>query len=504
MSSAILATVAKRLPELDRLDTDLLYWNGDDMRLLFEACLTLTHLSVHELTGQAMKAIADLAALDRPGAKRLERFKCVHGRFEPAELVHFCAHFPNLIELSVPVQQFLSSKDLINIASHCTRIQVFNANFCLGLASAGFQAIFSANPGLTVLDLGMTEVTDQDIALVATHCPKLNKLMLPFCGNVTHHSIKQIVRHCDQLEYLDISWCDRVMLSIFENDGGEDDSQRQEPQNEEETSEDSKMMPAVDSAVQTDSQGSSLQSQRRPPRPCWKCTRLKHLDISGIHATYTEDTDSTPAAPSFLPAMYAQLAELSHLEFLNMSGLVFSLRLNPLALEAFANDRLSHLETLNINPMKERLPWSDLVAIGNLFLRLQDFRFKKRDISTEEIGVGLEKRGSDAAVPSRPPECAGPDAKTTQSGTPGPSGDSDTSTEGTGRTVEATLRSGLKISIKLRSSADGDESEEDEGALGMGFPFGIPQPFIGGGDDGDDPSQDQDHPSVIDDSRTTM
>ncbi|KAG0260935.1 F-box and leucine-rich repeat protein 4 [Actinomortierella ambigua] len=500
-SNIIATTVAKRLPRLNRLDTDLLYWNADDMRTLFESCLTLTHLSVHELTSNVMMAIADLTRQDRSGAKRLERFKCVHGRFEPGELVDFCAFFPDLVELSVPVQQFLTSKDLIGVALHCTRLEILNVNFCLGLASTGFQAIFSANPGLTELNLGMTDVRDQDIALVATHCPRLKSLILPFCGNVTHKSIKQIVRRCDRLEHLDISWCDRVMLSIFEDnddgddDGGDDDDdgKAEDKRNGDHNgSEETAITPIVASEEPVLPGSSSSLQPRKRHRPFWVCTRLKHLDISGIHTTYTGDTEDAPTAPNFLPAMYAQLAELRQLEFLNMSGLVFSLRLNPLAMEAFANDQLSHLETLDIKPMKERLPWFDLVAIGNLFPRLRDLRFKRRDIFMQEEELAIEKRRQVESKVGE--EATSSEAGYTQSPSPGPSsgsGSSDNDSEGkTRHIVDATLRSGLQISLRLCSlTGDGDESDgEDEanagGLFGMGIPFGFPPP----GEDGEDSS----------------
>ncbi|KAG0243091.1 F-box and leucine-rich repeat protein 4 [Actinomortierella wolfii] len=495
MSSSILATtVAKRLPGLLRLDTDLLYWNEDDVRSLFISCTSLTHLSVHELTSKPLKAITDVIRQERSGAKQLERFKCVHGRFEPVELIDFVAHLPGLVELSVPVNQFLTSKDLIGIASHCTRLEVFSVNFCLGLSTTGFQAIIGANPRLQVLDLGMTEVADQDIALVAAHCPGLVSLSLPFCGNVTHESIKQIVRRCDKLEHLDISWCDRVMLSLFENDNEDEekdcDGQQERQEGERsnsssngegghKSSEDASSPATGDAPV---SQGYIPPRRQSSPRPFWVCQRLKYLDISGIHATYTEDAESSPTAASLLPAMYAQLAALRQLVTLNMSGLGFSLRLNPLACEAFEHDRLNHLEQLSLRPMKERLPWSDLVTVGNLFPRLRVFRFKSKDIVTEDLGSEnqeVESKDSDVGVPLRDTIAK---VQNTQSAsaiaTVPPTSDIGLKniTCNQARVIVARLRSGLEISVKARSSVDGNESDMDEEAFG-GVPFGMGSSF---------------------------
>ncbi|KAF9110363.1 hypothetical protein BGX27_006458 [Mortierella sp. AM989] len=318
--SNIVLTIAEHATQLKQLDTDIKDWDTDDMTVLLATCPNLRHITGHNFTGKVLQAIAAAQPL-------LDGIGCTHPRFDDDEMISFAQQFPNLLQLSVSFHQFLTSKALISLAMHCQKIEQLEFHFCLCLQSDGFQAAFRAFNNLRILNLGPSEVHDDDIALVSTHCPNLEVLKLPFCSNITHVSILAIVHSCRGLQHLDISWCDKVLLSIF--------------------------------------------NQEIP----WVCSDLRYLDISGINASYSIDTSMSL---EFLRSMYHQLSILTRLQHLILSGYEFSLRLLEVGGPYLA--QLERLETLNISKLKTPISWNDMIRIGNLFLGLKRFQYQNSDV----------------------------------------------------------------------------------------------------------------------------
>ncbi|KAG0362489.1 hypothetical protein BC939DRAFT_437335 [Gamsiella multidivaricata] len=320
IKSNIARTIAAHSKQLKQLETDILNWESDDMADLLTACPNLRQIAGHNFSGDILKAIARTQPT-------LDRLDCTHPRFDDEELIAFVKQFPDLLQLSVSLHQFLTTKALIGIAQHCQKIEHLGFHFCLGLQSVGFQAIFQVSTNLRVLDLGPSEVRNPDIALVAAQCPSLETLKLPFCANITHESIIAIVHSCQHLRHLDLSWCDKVLLSIFDMEAP------------------------------------------------WVCEKLQYLDISGIHALYSVEASM---ASALLPSMYHQLSLLTQLQHLKISGHGFSLRLLDLGRPALSN--LRHLETLDVSKLKNPIPWRGMIEIGNLFPGLKEFQFRSSDV----------------------------------------------------------------------------------------------------------------------------
>ncbi|KAF9981180.1 hypothetical protein BGZ75_007555 [Mortierella antarctica] len=318
--SSIVSTIAKHCVHLKQFETDIFDWNAEDMSALLRACPELRQISGHDFTGKVLEAIAT-------SQPRLNRIACTHPRFDDDELVAFAKHFPDLLQLSVSLHQFLTERALVGVATHCLKLEILNFHFCLGLASTGFRTILQVSSNLRFLDLGLTEVRDSEIQLVATQCPELKSLRLPFCSYITHESISAIVRSSRRLEYLDISWCDQVQLLIFNDDAP------------------------------------------------WVCHELRHLDISGIHANYTAEAH-TPSA--LLPMMYRQMSFLPKLEYLKMSGHGFSLRLLEVGRPFLSS--LTRLQKLDISKIRYPMEWKDIVEVGNLFPSLKEFQFRTSDV----------------------------------------------------------------------------------------------------------------------------
>ncbi|KAG0039779.1 Cleavage polyadenylation factor subunit clp1 [Podila clonocystis] len=321
IKSTLLSTVAIHAKNLKQFDTDLLEWDPADVTVLLKGCPALTQIAGHNFAGNILQAIAQTPP------QQLCKIDCTHPRFDDEELVEFASHF----QLSVSLHQFLTAKALMGVAQYCHKLEHINFHFCLSLQSNGFRALLDVSPNLRVLDLGLTEVLDCDIALVAAQCPKLETLKLPFCSHITEASIRAIVSSCSQLLHLDVSFCDKVLLSIFD------------------------------------------------ANTTWACEGLDHLDISGIHGSYAVDVTR---ACTLLPAMYRQLGRLTLLRYLKLSGHGFSLQMLEVGRSELS--KLKKLKTLEISKLRKPLPWKDLVEIGNLFPRLTEFQFRSSDVIPPE------------------------------------------------------------------------------------------------------------------------
>ncbi|KAF8928142.1 hypothetical protein BGZ47_001798 [Haplosporangium gracile] len=341
VKSSILTTVIGRYGKrLQQFETNLLNWEPSDMAYLLKGCSQIRHLSGHNFTGNLLQAIAETQPL-------LSKIDCTHPRFDDDELISFAKQFPNLLRLSVSLHQFMTAKALIGVADYCSQLEYLNFHFCLSLQSNGFQALLAVSPNLRFLDLGLTEVHDADIILVANQCPQLESLKLPFCGNLTQMSIRAIVQSCTRLVHMDLSFCDKIMLTIFGD-------------------------PSLSSSSSPSSFSSSQPSLSYSP---WVCSGLQYLDISGIHASYSADTS---VASALLPAMYRQLGLLIDLRTLKLSGHGFSLQLLEQGRTGLS--KLTRLERLDIAKLRNSLPWATIIEIGNLFPRLTELQFRSNDV----------------------------------------------------------------------------------------------------------------------------
>ncbi|KAG0285667.1 hypothetical protein BGZ97_007708 [Linnemannia gamsii] len=354
VKSSILTTViGKYGKKLQQFETNLLNWESSDMAHLLLGCSQIRHLSGYNFTGDLLQAIAKSQPL-------LSDIDCTHPRFDDDELIAFAKQFPNLLRLSVKLHQFLTAKALIGVANYCFQIEHLNFHFCLSLQSNGFQALLAVSPNLRFLDLGLTEVHDADIVLVANRCPQLESLKLPFCGNLTQTSIRAIVQSCTRLLHLDLSFCDKIMLTIFGN-------------------------PSLASSSSSSPSASSSSSPSLPYLP-WVCLGLQYLDISGIHASYSADTS---VASALLPAMYHQIGLLTDLRTLKLSGHGFSLQLLEQGRTGLSE--LKKLERLDIAKLRNPLPWATIIEIGNLFPKLTELQFRSNDVIPPQATIEQEQ-----------------------------------------------------------------------------------------------------------------
>jgi len=467
LKSSIVRTVAEHAKQLREFETDLLDWESEDVAALLRACPNVRLIAGNYFTGDVLKAIATT----QPALTRIDS---THPIFDDNDFITFVQQLPDLVQLCVSSHQGLTTKALFAIAEYCHKIEHLGFHFCLSLQSSGFQALFKVCPNLRVLDLGLSGTYDADITLVAAQCPNLEKLKLPFCSNLTHTSILAIVQSCRHLKYLDISWCERVLLSIF-----------------------------------------------NPATP-WACENLRYLDISGIHASFEAEAS---VASTFLPSMYQQLGRFKHLEQLKLSGLKFSLCLLDQGRPYLSG--LRRLEILDITKLMNPLPWKTLIEIGNWYPWLKDYQFRSSDVippreilemaAMEEIPngyvlgepsagawlqstkAGLESMTGvengdqySSTATSDTSDTSPPSSKRKRSRSPSPSPSSYSSSscaEGehfkeqaevsrynksvvVDGIVKTRLRSGLEISFRI--SGEEEEGSEDDTPFSGGFPGGKP------------------------------
>ncbi|KAF9433338.1 hypothetical protein BGZ76_009578 [Entomortierella beljakovae] len=315
-NSALVYVISCLSKKLKQLDTGLMEWNPKNLEMLLKSCPDLCYLYGHHFTTQDLQAIAST----QPA---FQGIGCTHPRFEENELVLFAKQVPELTQLSMSFHQFLTSSTLIGIASHCSKLERLEFHFCLSIGTGGFEALFKASRNLRILDLGPSEVRDEDITILATNCPKLEFLRLPYCGGLTHVGIASIVHSCPKLEVLDINWCHNVSLAMFDDE-----------------------------------------------KP-WVCKDLRYLDISGINANSSADEMTTAQS---LEKMYRQMSSLTQLQNLSLSGHDFSLRLIEIGLPYLA--QLRKLDTLYLLKQKDSISWDDLITIGNLFPNLKQLEFQ--------------------------------------------------------------------------------------------------------------------------------
>ncbi|KAG0227021.1 hypothetical protein B0O80DRAFT_63378 [Mortierella sp. GBAus27b] len=368
LHSKVVRTVAEHAKQLKEFETDILNWEPEDMTTLLVACPNIRMIAGHRFSGEILKAIAN----SQPQLKRID---CTHPTFDDNDLIAFVEKFPNLAQLCVSMHQDLSTKALVAIAQNCHKIEHLGFHFCLGLQSLGFQAIFSVSPRLRILDLGPSDVRDPDIALVAAQCPLLETLKLPFCSNITHQSILAIVQSCRHLKHLDISWCDSVLLSIF--------------------------------------------NTAAP----WVCEGLQYLDISGIHAMFCDGSDPGSLPSALLPLMYEQLSRFVQLRHLKLSGHSFPIRLLDVGRPYMI--KLSQLETLDVAKLKNPIPWKDMIEIGNWFPRLRELQFRSSDVISPLSVIHMttiegSSKGYKQSKPL-PMDIVGSEAEATGSGSVDPS-----------------------------------------------------------------------------------
>eukprot|EP00899_Mesostigma_viride_P008359 jgi/Mesvir1/17524/Mv08778-RA.1 len=113
-----------------------------------------------------------------------------------------------------------SSMDVL--AEYCPRLRRVNLSCCTDITDAGIRQLVKGCRQLQRIDLCKTSVTDAGITAIANHCAELRHLDAAFCVGMTDASLSLLARRCkDRLEHLGLEGCrsigDEGMLAVAEN-----------------------------------------------------------------------------------------------------------------------------------------------------------------------------------------------------------------------------------------------------------------------------------------------
>eukprot|EP00899_Mesostigma_viride_P007993 jgi/Mesvir1/17195/Mv07615-RA.1 len=172
-------------------------------------------LSNSGIEGEGVRAIA-------AHARELRCLEVACGGLTVEDVVAIAQGCPNLEELDVSQSADCGTKEAINaIVCHCTKLRAFKAEGC-GLDDDEVALLITERGRqLRVLDVSrglFLRISDKTLALVASHCPQLEKIALRGC-RVTNDGVRLLASGCKNLRHLDVKSCVRVTqasLDLFE------------------------------------------------------------------------------------------------------------------------------------------------------------------------------------------------------------------------------------------------------------------------------------------------
>lgn len=199
-----LAALADGVPGLQELhvhDTDV---EGDTaMERVFDCCGTLKVFD-----GAMCSRLTDriIHLLTRNGS--LVKLDVGYDSRLTSESVASIARCVNLRELSLTSWGSLRDEDLALLAASCPRLELLKVPFCSAITDAGLCAVAAGCTSLKDLDvlgvhLRKTRVTDASLDALATHCPRLEKISVGRTM-VTDAGLIKLFRACPGLEVVDV------------------------------------------------------------------------------------------------------------------------------------------------------------------------------------------------------------------------------------------------------------------------------------------------------------
>jgi len=104
-------------------------------------------------------------------------------------------------------------EELLKIDQYGLCIKTLDISWMDGVNDILLSQLIPKYPKLERLDISNCyEVTDTGIITISTHCQYLIVLDISQCFRITANSLNQIVIHCPQLRYLNVENCDYITL----------------------------------------------------------------------------------------------------------------------------------------------------------------------------------------------------------------------------------------------------------------------------------------------------
>ncbi|KAG0213896.1 hypothetical protein BGX28_003320 [Mortierella sp. GBA30] len=207
--SAIEETLYSTLPENWLL---ILLQNAPKLHTL---CLSGKKTSSPFVTSQAFRKLAS-ANMVHPGLENLDLSDCTDVR-EPT-LKSLATFFPNLVSINLSRTSGVTDTAVALIVDKCQYLETINLSYCRQLTDLGlFSVAKFCRRNLRVLHLtGNLKMTNASLLAVAKHCPRIEKLYLGECSQITDAALEWIVRSSSStsLKELELHRCDKVMFGL--------------------------------------------------------------------------------------------------------------------------------------------------------------------------------------------------------------------------------------------------------------------------------------------------
>ncbi|KAF9183246.1 hypothetical protein BGZ51_004168 [Haplosporangium sp. Z 767] len=182
---------------------------------LHTLCLSGKKTSSPFVQSQAFRKLT-AASLVHPGMENLDLSDCTDMR-EPI-LKSLAIFFPNLVSLNLCRASGVTDTAVALIVDKCQYLETINLSYCRQLTDLGlFSVAKFCRRNLRVLHLtGNLKMTNASLLAVAKHCPRIEKLFLGECSQITDSAVEWIARSCSSvsLKELELHRCDKIMFGL--------------------------------------------------------------------------------------------------------------------------------------------------------------------------------------------------------------------------------------------------------------------------------------------------
>ncbi|MED6123486.1 hypothetical protein PIB30_049566 [Stylosanthes scabra] len=121
---------------------------------------------------------------------------------------------PNLEIIDLTSSCRRISKGAIDILCRCCKIQRMDIDrIGCDLPQFQFRVNFEV-PTLSVLNLSLCSISDEELSLLSKSCYNLKELTLDFCDKITANGVKQVVKNCKQLRMISLLCCNKVTCDV--------------------------------------------------------------------------------------------------------------------------------------------------------------------------------------------------------------------------------------------------------------------------------------------------
>ena len=120
---------------------------------------------------------------------------------------------PKLESFKLLKSSYLTEESITSIATNCSKLRILHIdtlNTDVKLKDSGIISISTNCKDLEELSVVGSDVTDESILSIATHCTGLLLLNIAFCLLLTDASLLSIATHCPRLQELDYSGCENL------------------------------------------------------------------------------------------------------------------------------------------------------------------------------------------------------------------------------------------------------------------------------------------------------